>query len=74
MIIYSTLEIMSISQKSFLGYSAEGANYDNSVKEYLKSLSTKAILVRPDKYVLGSANTLEELNNLLSFKFIRNLI
>ena len=49
------------------------SNYDTSVKEYLKSLSTKAILVRPDKYVLGSANTLEELNNLLSFKFIRNL-
>ena len=49
------------------------SNYDTSVKEYLKSLSTKAILVRPDKYVLGSANTLEELNNLLSFKFIINL-
>ena len=43
---------------------------DSSIKEYLENQSTKAILVRPDKYVFGSANTIEELDNLLEFKFI----
>ena len=46
---------------------------DSSIKEYLENQSTKAILVRPDKYVFGSANTIEELDNLLEFKFIRKL-
>lgn len=40
------------------------------VKEYLKDLSTKAVIIRPDKYVLGSADNLEELNKLLSFNFL----
>ncbi len=43
------------------------------IKEYLENLSTKALLIRPDKYILGGAKNLTELNELLSLEFINSI-
>ena len=44
-----------------------------TIKEYLENLSTKALLIRPDKYILGGAKNLTELNELLSLEFINSI-
>tara|TARA_B100000902_G_C27230629_1_gene874610 strand:- start:851 stop:1429 length:579 start_codon:yes stop_codon:yes gene_type:complete len=44
-----------------------------SIKKYLENLSTKALLIRPDKYILGGAKNLTELNELLSLEFINTI-
>ena len=44
-----------------------------TIKEYLENLSTKALLIRPDKYILGGAKNLTELNELLSLEFINSV-
>ena len=44
------------------------ANSEPEVDACLKELDTDAVLVRPDRYVLGTAKTEKELNELLAFK------
>ena len=40
---------------------------EKEVSACLKYMGTDAVLIRPDRYILGTANTKEQLNNLLSF-------
>ena len=42
---------------------------DKSVKALLDQLNTQAVLIRPDRYIMGTANTHEELANLLQTNF-----
>ena len=44
------------------------ANSEPEVEACLEELDTNAVLVRPDRYVLGTAKTEKELNELLAFK------
>ena len=36
-----------------------------SISAYLKSINSKAILVRPDRFILGSANSNKEFNSII---------
>ena len=36
-----------------------------SISAYLKNINSKAILVRPDRFILGSANSNQEFNSIL---------
>ena len=35
------------------------------ISAYLKSINSKAILVRPDRFILGSANSNQEFNSII---------
>ena len=37
-----------------------------SISAYLKNINSKAILVRPDRFILGSANSNQEFNSIIN--------
>ena len=54
-----------IKAKNIKNCSLLKVNNLKSISAYLKNINSKAILVRPDRFILGSANSNQEFNSIL---------
>ena len=54
-----------IKPKTSLNYSSLNAKNLSNVSKYLKNINSKAILVRPDRFILASANSNKDVSLLL---------
>ena len=54
-----------IKPKNLKNYSLLKVKNLSNVSKYLKNINSKAILVRPDRFILGSANSNQEFNSII---------
>ena len=61
-----------IKSKTSINYSSLNSKNLSNVSKYLKNINSKAILVRPDRYILASARSNKDVS-LLFKKYSANL-
>ena len=54
-----------IKPKNLKNYSLLKAKNLSNISNYLKNINSKAILVRPDRFILGSANSGKQISSLI---------